>query len=71
MKMELTKTEIKKELYKQKPIAEYDYTREDGKHYSTCIVIDGQEEEVTFIIPIEEATFEKEVEAQLLIRWLA
>lgn len=66
-------TEIKKALYKQKPIAEYAYSKDRVWTYSTEVVIDNREEEVLFQVPIEEmgeATFEKELPAQLLIRWM-
>lgn len=70
--MNLTKEEIKKELYKQKPLAEYGYTRDGCKFYGTEIIVDGMEEEVEFKIPFDDgaALMENELPAQLLIRWL-
>ena len=63
-------TEIKKELYKQKPIAEVDFERGDYIHFSTVILIDGIEEIINFEVPMSEDFGENEVPAQLLIRWL-
>lgn len=73
----MEKNEIKKALYKQKPIAEFGY--DNGSHavYSAEVVIDGSEEEIRFEIPKAELLdeddnniFGKEEPAQLLIRWL-
>lgn len=73
----IEENEIKKHLYRQKPIAEYGY--EENKHaiYSTEIAVDGMEEEITFRIPMDEMydgegnkIFNTEEPAQLLIRWL-
>lgn len=73
----MNKTEIKKALYKQKPVAERGY--DEGNHtiYSAEVVIDNTEEEVKFKIPNEELKdeegnliFGEEEPAQLLIRWL-
>ena len=66
----MTTTDIKKALYKQKPIAEVDFERGDYIHFSTIIVIDGVEEIVKFEAPISEDPNVNEVPAQLLIRWL-
>ena len=63
-------TEIKKELYKQKPIAKVDFERGDYIHFSTVILIDGIEEIINFEVPMSEDFGENEVPAQLLIRWL-
>jgi len=62
--------EIKKELYKQKPIADYNYERNDFKNYSCQIVVNGTEEIIEFEIPLNECDFGEVVPAQLLIRWL-
>lgn len=63
-------TEIKKELYKQKPIAEVDFERGDFIHFSAIIVVDNVEEIIRFEVPMSEDFGENEVPAQLLIRWL-
>lgn len=63
-------TEIKKILYKEKPIAKKQKSRMLPKthlHYH-CITSLG---EIKFKIPIEEGfNFEDEMPAQLLIRWI-
>jgi hypothetical protein len=61
---------IKKELYKQKPIAELSFERGDYIHFSTVVIIDGSEEIINFKVPKSECFGENEVPAQLLIRWL-
>ena len=66
----MTTNEIKKELYKQKPIAEVDFERGDYIHFSTVIIFDGVEEIINFEVPISEDFGVNEIEAQLLIRWL-
>lgn len=66
----MDKNTIKKELYKQKPIAEVDFERGDYIHFSTLIIIDGVEEIINFEVPMSEDFGKNEVPAQLLIRWL-
>ena len=73
----MEKNEIKKALYKQKPMALKGYNEGNAVVYSTEIEIDGSEEEVIFKIPNEELLdadgnhiFGDEEPAQLLIRWL-
>jgi hypothetical protein len=62
---------IKKELYKQKPIAEFGYTDGIFAYYSTELTIGGSEEIINFKVPETEADgFDKSIPAQLLIRWL-
>jgi len=70
----MTATEIKKELYKQKPVAKQTAIYRDGgsKDYET-ILASGQV--VKFHVPFVDQgedfkKFSKEMEAQLLIRWL-
>jgi hypothetical protein len=61
--------EIKKELYRNKPTAKFDYIRKGHVLYKTLL----NEEEIYFNIPIEDigdATFYYEMESHLLIRWL-
>lgn len=62
----MTKTEIKKELYKQKPTANFLKNEDDAVYYTT--LLNGLD--ITFKIPHQEATFDRQVPAQLLIRWL-
>jgi len=66
----MDKNTIKKELYKQKPIAEVDFERGDYIHFSTVIIVDGIEEIINFEVPMSEDFGVNEVPAQLLIRWL-
>lgn len=64
----MTSTEIKKELYKQKPTADFNYEQDGFKYYSTKI--EGTNEVIRFKIPLKECEFSETVPAQLLIRWL-
>lgn len=66
----MDKNTIKKELYKQKPIAEVDFERGDYIHFSTVIIVDDIEEIINFEVPMSEDFGVNEVPAQLLIRWL-
>jgi len=66
----MDKNTIKKELYKQKTDADFNYEQNGFKNYSTEIEIDGEYKIIEFKIPIKECTFEEVVPAQLLIRWL-
>lgn len=66
----LDKNTIKKELYKQKPTADFNFERNGYKNYSTQLIFDNTEEIVEFSIPVRECEFEEVVPAQLLIRWL-
>lgn len=69
--------EIKKEIYKQKPIAELLYIRKGSAYYDTMIKI-GEEpfkksKTIFFKIPINDmgdADFERKMDGKLLIRWL-
>lgn len=64
------KNEIKKELYKQKPIADLNKVYDDYKEYTCQIIINGKMKVLFFDIPNRECEFEEIVPAQLLIRWL-
>ena len=66
----MNKDLIKKELYKQKPDADFNYEEGGFKNYSCLLVIDGVEEIIEFYIPLKECDFEEVVPAQLLIRWI-
>ena len=65
-------TLIKKELYKQKPIAELGFENEEFKTYSCELVLDGVEEIINFEIPKSDCaeSLTDKIEAHLLIRWL-
>ena len=66
----MTKDQIKKEIYKQKPTADFNYENSEFKNYSIQIVIDGIEEIIEFRVPIKECRFNETVDAELLIEWL-
>jgi hypothetical protein len=74
----MTSTEIKKELYKQKPIAKLLYIRKGVAYYVAKIGIeDGtifKSKEVFFEVPVSDmgdADFTSEMDAKLLNRWLS
>lgn len=63
-------TQVKKELYKQKPIAKFTYIRSGFAYYTTKLDLN---QTVIFRIPVEDmgdATFMDEMEGKLLIRWI-
>lgn len=67
--MEKTKNEIKKSLYKEKPTAVYQNV--NGKGEALFRTTLKSKVSVEFLIPREEQEgFEKEMPAQLLIRWM-
>lgn len=64
-----TNTEIKKNLYKQKPVASLRYIRKGTAYYYA----DLEEQRVEFEIPINDmgdADFLPRMDAKLLGRWL-
>jgi hypothetical protein len=63
------KNEIKKRLYKEKPIAVFHEIRKDGIMYTTFFGADT----VTFLVPLTEVgevVWGREIDAQLLIRYI-
>ncbi len=64
--------EIKKALYKQKPIASNIEVNDKNAVYITHInTTESNEKEIKFIVPLKETgDFDLEMPAQLLIRWL-
>lgn len=65
----MEKNEIKKELYKQKPIAKFDKIIGGVGYWQTTVA----DQTVTFAIPFEDmgsTEFTSEISSQLLIRWL-
>lgn len=73
----MEKNDIKKALYKQNPIADFQYIRKGKAIYSTKISVDGIEGitgiVVFFEVPIEDmgdADFGRTMEAKLLQRWI-
>lgn len=66
----MTLTEIKKELYKQKPDAHLRYIRKGIAYYYS----DLNEKRVNFEVPVSDmgdADFGPTMEGKLLIRWLS
>lgn len=69
----MTKNEIKKALYKQKPLAEFSYIKSGNAYYITNIVHDLIHHQIDFEIPVTdmgEAVFYCNIEAALLNRWI-
>lgn len=67
----ITLTEIKKLLYKEKPIANYRGSDETYSFYTTDLIVEGRVKELNFKIPHDEnEDFDNEIPAQLLIRWI-
>lgn len=66
----MTNTEKKKELYKQKPTADFNRDEEGKKIYTTQIIVNGLHKVIFFAVPFKECEFEETVPAQLLIRWM-
>lgn len=67
------KNEIKKSLYKEKPVAERVDITEGNHLYKAYIGSGGDEERLYFNVPeseMGENLFEDKIPAQLLIRWL-
>lgn len=62
-------TDIKKELYRQKPTADMNNETSEGREYTCQIDVDGKTRVVYFDVPINECEFGEVVPAQLLIRW--
>lgn len=65
----MTVTEIKKELYKQKPRAFFLFIRKEVAYYYA----DLEQQRVKFEIPVDDmgdADFGSTMEAKLLIRWI-
>lgn len=64
------KNEIKKELYKQKPTAFFNFIRKGEAYYCTEL----NNENIWFKIPVNDmgdADFGSTMKAQLLIRWIS
>ena len=65
----MTNTEIKKSLYKQKPIAAFRCIRSGVAHYYTDLI----EQRINFEVPVDDmgtAEFGPTMEAKLLNRWI-
>ena len=70
----LDKNTIKKELYKQKPTAEFSYIRMGVAYYHTEIRGESiQSFRINFEVPVTDmgnADFERSMDAKLLNRWI-
>jgi hypothetical protein len=70
----MEKNEIKKELYKQKPMAALDFIRKGIAYYSTVLNFDTLDSEsIQFEVPVSDmgdADFFGHMDAKLLIRYL-
>ena len=71
----MEKNEIKKELYKQKPMATLNFIRKGAAHYSTVLNNDNGIDSISvnFEVPIDDmgdADFFSHMDAKLLIRYL-
>lgn len=65
----MTNTEIKKELYKQKPNAVFMHILKGNAHYTA----DLDQKKIYFEVPVSDmgdAPFHSVMESQLLIRWI-
>jgi hypothetical protein len=72
MSMELN--EIKKAIYKQNPVANFNRVFKGTAHYSASIESEDVNAELRFEIPVSDmgdASFLSKMEAKFLIRWLA
>ena len=66
----MNKIEIKKELYKQKPTAFFNFIRKGVAYYHT----DLNGETIWFHVPVDDmgdADFGRSMDAKLLNRWIA
>ena len=72
--IKMNKTEIKKALYKQKPIAKFNCIIGTTLYYNTIILDETNNQYgVSFSIPVEEigdAVFYKEMDGKLLNRYI-
>lgn len=69
----MNSTEIRKELYKQKPLAKFVYVRNKIAVYASDITVENTDKTIVFEIPIDDmgdATFTDMMDAKLLSRWL-
>jgi len=69
----MNKTEIKKALYKQKPIAEFNCIIGTTLYYKTKVLFEDKNITIDFAIPVDEigdAVFHKEMDGKLLNRYI-
>jgi hypothetical protein len=67
--------DIKKSLYKEKPVAKFEYIRKGKAYYTTWASYENEsiDTRITFEIPVNDmgdADFLPEMDAKLLIRWI-
>lgn len=70
----MTNTEIKKALYKQKPIAEFEFIRVGVAYYSTTINNEGEDFKVSFQVPVNDmgdSDYLPQMDAKLLNRYIS
>ena len=66
----MTKNEIKKELYKNNPVAHFDYIRKGIAYYFTML---HNEKEIRFEVPVSDmgdADFHEKMDSKHLNRWI-
>ena len=67
----MEKNDIKKALYKQKPIATVTHIKSGVVYYTAFL---GDFTKIFFEVPVNDmgdASFKSQIEAQLLIRWIS
>jgi hypothetical protein len=67
-------TEIKKELYKQKPTANLIYIRKGSAYYESKIMVESEPIRIFFEVPVSDmgdADFTSVMDAKLLNRWIS
>lgn len=63
--------EIKKALYKEKPVAYLDASKSEHSDISYYTAVTGSNEQIYFEVPKHESEgFAETMQAQLLIRWI-
>jgi len=71
----MTNTEIKKALYKQKPIAEFEFIRVGVAYYGTIIKSEENEDvKISFQVPVNDmgdADYLPQMDAKLLNRYIS
>lgn len=70
----MDKNEIKKLLYKQNPIATFNYIRKGTAYYETVVNAEFDiSHKINFEVPVSDmgdADFKNEMESKLLNRWI-
>jgi len=66
--------DIKKELYKQKPVANILFIRKGVAYYTTTIEFEGETHAIRFEVPVDDmgdADYFPEMDGKLLIRYIS